>query len=143
MKDISALPEFLKGFLVDVRQVMIETAYRVKTRMAEPGAPSSSPKEWDTDRQRKAFFASDGFGGGVPYERTGAYQASWTVERQPLGAVLYAPHPAGAIGGMPSGNLWQSSIHRGRWNYLPRILFEEIGKIPTEIANRFEIRSRT
>lgn len=35
------------------------------------------PLEWQSDLQRKAFFASDGFGKGIPYERTGRLQDSW------------------------------------------------------------------
>lgn len=31
---------------------------------------SDEPFIWSSDRQRKAYFASDGFGGGIPYSRT-------------------------------------------------------------------------
>lgn len=37
----------------------------------EPG-PSASPVQWESDKQRKAFFASDGFGHGIPYRRRSA-----------------------------------------------------------------------
>jgi hypothetical protein len=141
-KNISELPGFLLGFLTDIRQVMVDTAYSIRARMQEEGAPRNPNEkvDWDSPRQQRAWYASGGFGGGIPHQRNHAYINSWTVERQPFGAVLHASHPAGAIGGMPSG--WQSRIHRGRWPYLPRVLFEEIGKIPAALANRFEIRSR-
>jgi hypothetical protein len=35
-----------------------------------PPSQSGSPFEWSSERQRKAFFASDGFGGGIPTQRT-------------------------------------------------------------------------
>jgi hypothetical protein len=35
-----------------------------------PPSQSGSPFEWSSDKQRKAFFASDGFGGGIPTQRT-------------------------------------------------------------------------
>lgn len=37
------------------------------------------PIEWQSERQRRAFFATDGFGRGIPYRRTGRVQASWQV----------------------------------------------------------------
>jgi hypothetical protein len=35
---------------------------------------------WKSERQRKAFFASDGFGSGIPYVRTGGLSAAWEVD---------------------------------------------------------------
>jgi hypothetical protein len=137
---ISELPEFLNGLLTDMRDVLFETATNVKTRMSEPGTPIQYPVQWDSEKQRRAFFATNGFGKGIPYTRDGGYERSWTVDRQPLGATLHAPHPAGAIGGMASG--WQSSIHRNRWNNLIKVLFDELGKIPDAISNKFTVRSR-
>ena len=37
------------------------------------------PIEWTSERQRKAFFATDGFGAGIPYKRTGRAAKSWFV----------------------------------------------------------------
>jgi hypothetical protein len=31
---------------------------------------SSEPFVWSSDRQRRAYFATNGFGGGIPYSRT-------------------------------------------------------------------------
>lgn len=147
-KPISELPKTMGNFFKDLRDVMFETADAIRVRMAETGDPSTSPVQWDgeqdprlhTTKQQRAYFASDGFGAGIPYRRIGAYEASWTVERQPLGTTLHAPHPAGAIGGLPGG--WQSNIHRGRWNNLTQVLFDELGKLPDAITNAFETRFR-
>ena len=38
------------------------------------------PIEWISERQRKAFFATNGFGGGIPYRRTGRAKNSWYVK---------------------------------------------------------------
>lgn len=139
-RPISELPQFLSDFTSGIVEILQGTAENVRKRMSEPGAPVTGPIEWDSDKQRKAFFASDGFGGGIPHNRTGAYERSWTVERQPLGAFLFADSPAAAIGGFPGG--WQSKIHRGRWNNLTRVLFDELSKIPNEISNLFRVNSR-
>lgn len=41
-----------------------------------------NPYQWQSDRQRKAFFASDGFGQGIPTERTHEGVNSWIVTEQ-------------------------------------------------------------
>lgn len=41
-----------------------------------PGAPHY-PLRWTSERQRRAFFATNGFGRGIPTQRTGALQQGW------------------------------------------------------------------
>lgn len=41
--------------------------------------PVKHPIEWTSDRQRRAFYATNGFGGGIPYQRTGTLRESWTL----------------------------------------------------------------
>lgn len=43
------------------------------------------PIEWTSDKQRKAFFASDGFGGGIPSQRSGGVSDGWTVRGRSSG----------------------------------------------------------
>jgi len=49
-----------------------------KTLRKEPGAVVY-PVEWASERQRRAFFATNGFGHGIPYRRTHRYVHSWHV----------------------------------------------------------------
>lgn len=128
----------MTGLFTDVRDVLFETAMRVKERMSETGKEITYPVQWDSPRQRAAFFATNGFGHGIPYVRKNVYELSWRVERFPFSTKVTAPHPAGAVGGMPFG--WQSRIHRGRWNNLLVVLFEELRKIPQEINNKFAVK---
>jgi len=37
-----------------------------------------NPYQWQSEKQRKAYFASDGFGGGIPYNRTHQLANNWT-----------------------------------------------------------------
>lgn len=139
-KPIMALPKFLADFGFGIVEILKASADDVKTRMSEPGKPIIYPVQWDSEKQRRAYFASNGFGKGIPYNRTGAYSRSWTVDKNEAGAVLMAPHPAAAVGGFPGG--WQSRIHRNRWNYLTRILFDELGKLPDKFSNLFKVIGR-
>lgn len=47
--------------------------------LRQPAGPVVYPIEWASDKQRRAFFATDGFGHGIPYVRTGHYTHSWHV----------------------------------------------------------------
>lgn len=46
---------------------------------ADPG-PVKLPFEFATDKSRAAYFATNGFGKGVPYRRTDALRTSWRVD---------------------------------------------------------------
>lgn len=35
------------------------------------------PVEWTSEKQRRAYFATNGFGGGIPYKRKGKTARSW------------------------------------------------------------------
>ena len=39
-----------------------------------------NPYEWQTGKQRRAFFATDGFGGGIPTQRTGDTVGAWEMQ---------------------------------------------------------------
>ena len=39
-----------------------------------------NPYKWQSEKQRRAYFATDGFGGGIPYQRTGNLANAWTME---------------------------------------------------------------
>lgn len=46
-------------------------------RVEPAGAQNFYPIHWKTAKQRKAFFASNGFGGGIPSTRTHALSRGW------------------------------------------------------------------
>lgn len=59
-------------------------ATRFKTRIrqrlsVEPGAVKY-PIQWTSEKQRRAFFATDGFGRGIGAPRTHALSRGWTVD---------------------------------------------------------------
>lgn len=56
---------------------------------AYPG-PVKRPFKWQSDRQRRAYFATNGFGHGIPYVRTNALRDSWSVRvRSKLDSSIY------------------------------------------------------
>ena len=134
------IPAFVDGLFTDMRDVLFETASRIKERLPE-GSPVVYPIQWDTERQRRAFFATNGFGQGIPYKRTHAMVNNTKLERVALGTNLRIPHPGGAVFGLTgSPSTWQSRIHRNRWAYLLGIVFDELAKIPERISNKIRAR---
>jgi len=49
-----------------------------KRLRVEPG-PVARPIQWTSEKQRKAFFATDGFGHGMPYKRQHKLVKAWEV----------------------------------------------------------------
>lgn len=136
-RDFREMRVFVEALIEASRDVLVQTATNVKERMSQPGKPVTYPVQWDSERQRRAFFATNGFGKGIRYRRTNRYALGWKIERGRFGARLSNESPAGAIGGLTSG--WQSRIHRGRWPHLLTVLFEELSKVPADLSNRLKV----
>ncbi len=66
------------------RDVTNAAAALQKDLSTAPG-PVVYPIRWTSARQRRAFFATNGFGKGIPYKRTGQFVKGWRVQ------VNYAP----------------------------------------------------
>ncbi len=50
---------------------------RTLRRLQTPAPPVKYPIQWKTQKQRRAYFATNGFGKGIPTRRTGALQKGW------------------------------------------------------------------
>lgn len=48
--------------------------------VAKPPGAVKRPIQWASEKQRKAYFASNGFGKGIPYKRSGKLQRGWEVK---------------------------------------------------------------
>lgn len=93
--DFASVSSRLKSMPAEVRaQVLDEVgAYAVDVLGDEvpdrvDHSPGSTPYIWNSERQRRAFFASDGFGRGIPTERTNAMADGWDVDVTPYGAKI-------------------------------------------------------
>lgn len=45
--------------------------------LAQPAPRPTYPIDWQTERQRRAYFATNGFGRGIPTKRTGGATTAW------------------------------------------------------------------
>lgn len=88
---VSPDPQFLQAFYdlpqKAAAQFRVELQTKVKPALQkqvdatfgrDPG-PVQYPIDWTTEKQRKAFFATDGFGSGIPTKRSDDLRTSWVV----------------------------------------------------------------
>lgn len=77
---------------------LLETAFRrqitrlrkriLDTLQEDPGPvvyANNGRLRWKSEKQRRAYFATDGFGNGIPYRRTGQLLESYDVRIDPAG----------------------------------------------------------
>jgi hypothetical protein len=60
------------------RQVTRERTRLLSELRYTPPKPTY-PLRWQSPKQRAAFFATNGFGKGIPYQRTGKLNAGWDL----------------------------------------------------------------
>ncbi len=79
-RNIKQIPRRLNNSLKGQKGRLANRALSKLTK--EPGPPIY-PLRWASERQRRAYFATNGFGKGIPYQRTGKLQDGWDVDFQP------------------------------------------------------------
>lgn len=115
----------------------------IRKAMKQPGSKPTYPIQWDSDRQRKAYFASNGFGGGIPTRRGREYIKGWQVIRTEAGYDVGNPLThAKYIGGTARSGRTQSKIHRGRWPLFVDAVTKYLGKLPKAVRNGIKTIAR-
>ena len=75
-KEIGAIGD---AVLQEIKPELLDELRDKPPKRSYPGDYPITKDQWASDRQRKAFFASDGFGGGIPTVRTDSIINSWDV----------------------------------------------------------------
>lgn len=115
------------------------TANEIRKEMNVPGKPPTYPIKWDTPKQKRAFFATNGFGRGIPTRRSNNYVEKWQAIKLENGADVGNPlSHAGYIGGTARGRR-QSRIHKGRWPVFRIVVNAAIEKLPKGIRDRLAV----
>lgn len=82
-KPIDLFLDYLDNFNEVVFKVGNETVAERKpiilSRLSAQPGPVKLSIQWTSEKQRRAFFATNGFGSGIPYQRSGRLAASWQV----------------------------------------------------------------
>lgn len=136
--NVKAVLRTLKNFRVQtipqLRDETVSIIEKVMRKMQKPGAPSTSPVNWDSERQRRFVLAKLRLEGNLPYSRTNQYINGWSIEKTPRGTLLKNPTPGSLyISGGARGDR-QSNIHKNRWTKLRDAVDEVMQKTPQYIA---------
>jgi hypothetical protein len=81
---IASLPRGVKhAFIEAFSEYIVGNEHRgLKHEPPQRVHDENNPYQWTTEKQRRAFFATDGFGQGIPTVRTHEGVNSWTVKTQ-------------------------------------------------------------
>jgi hypothetical protein len=81
-------PRTIKTFLN--RSLLPQYIKRIQQQWTPYPGAVRYPIQWASDKQRRAYFATNGFGGGIPYRRTRNLQKSWVfaIDDYPGGAEI-------------------------------------------------------
>lgn len=108
----------------------------VEPRVSQTPGPVVYPIQWTTARQRAAFFATDGFGAGIPYSRSGSVSSAWDYQEgvvRPLFRFYNTNETATFVIGDD-----QQQFHKNTgWQYVPDILHRESEKVVNDIVVNF------
>jgi hypothetical protein len=125
------------------RKRMYDAAVAIRHEMKQPGAKPNGPIPWDSPKQQKAFFATDGFGRGIPTKRGGEYIRGWQILRIENGYDVGNPLAhARYIGGTARSTNRQSRIHRGRWNLFKVVKDKVLAKLPKAVKEALQQLAR-
>jgi hypothetical protein len=107
--------------------------------VSKPAPHPTYPIQWDSPRQRAAYYASGGFGRGIPYRRSGDYGSGWQVQGNISSegatngyALINTNERARYVQGDAQGS-GQSRIHRGRWPLVSDVVNAAIANLPDRI----------
>lgn len=132
---LDVLPERVQEVTVETMREVEDMAY---LELSEYGEPPTYPIPWVSERQKRAFFASNGFGGGIPHERNGALPDSFEEAEVMASAGLVE-------GKVYSVAEWahfvmgkdQSPIHQGRWRTDEQIAVEITPEVRELFASNY------
>ncbi len=124
------------------RRRIYNTMLRIRSELRKPGEPVTYPIKWDSDLQRIAFFASDGFGKGIPTRRTGTYVAKYRIVRADNGYAIENTTRYGKYVGGSAYGTGQSRIHAGRWKLMRDVVDAQVAELPQEIVDEIEMVAR-
>mgnify|MGYP000606970992 CR=1 FL=1 len=121
---------------------LYRASQRIVKSMKKPVRRPAYPIGWVSDKQRRAFFATNGFGHGIPSKRSGEYQSGYKIISLPDGyAIENNSDGAEFVGGDENGNK-QSPIHAGRWPLFSSVIQEEVAGLPAEIEENIMISAK-
>ena len=124
------------------RKQLYDTSRSIVRRLQPSQAALPTwPINWDSLRQKIAFFHTDGFGGGIPHVRVGK-RTKWMIIKTDTGYRVRNPSPRAVHVYGDAFGLQQSRIHVGRWPLFRNVADEELAKLPKQVQDALRIVAR-
>jgi hypothetical protein len=82
-----------------------------------------NPYKWQSDKQRRAYFATDGFGKGIPYRRSGKLKEGWRSSADPYRKTLFNRVPYSQY---VMGNRQQLGHLADKWRRIKQVMATNI-----------------
>jgi hypothetical protein len=82
-----------------------------------------NPYQWQSEKQRRAFFATKGFGKGVPSQRTGELSRGWQASVDPYRKTLFNRVPYAKF---VMGNDQQRGHTKDGWRKLGKVILDNM-----------------
>jgi hypothetical protein len=149
IKDVArrfqALPGQIERGVLQTGKDVSDTIVRL---MKRAGLPVRYPIHWDSPKQQRKYFATQGFGKGIPYHRTDGYINAWQSKAIPGGGQAEnIGHKALMLAGSPSGNIigskvtasGQSHIQAGRWQLIKPVIEYVVSKLPEKLLRALKV----
>lgn len=90
-------------------------------------------RRWNSERQRRAYFATNGFGKGIPYVRSGDLERGWRVVVG-TGATLLVENSADYASYVQGDD--QQLMHTDSgWPYAPKIINDFVDEYEDAVIN--------
>ena len=126
---LDQIPDAGIGAGVELANEYIVNFERLYPSRVQHGA--DKPYQWQSEKQRRAFFATNGFGGGIPYSRTQTLANSWHTVGSGLDQHVENDAP---YAGYVKDEQQQRGHAADNWKKLKQDLAERMG----EITRKFE-----
>ena len=75
----------------------------------------NNPYKWQSEKQRKAYFATNGFGAGIPYQRTDNLKNSWSYKEANSNWTMVKIENSAPYAGFVQGNQIQRGHIADKW----------------------------
>ena len=117
------------------RQTIYDELWEARKVLAAPVPKVSYPVNWDSEKQMLAYFASNGFGKGIPYAPTGASSRAWKLIATAVGWRLYNAFAAAKYLFGDATGRGQSNIHKGRRPLFRMVMEKHLQNLPQKIQD--------
>jgi len=127
--------------LVDAGNALIDR------QLVQNPAPFTGRRDWQSERQRRAYFATGGFGRGIPSTRTGEINDAWElgfdVQRSSITVTLFnvSDHYRFVVGSLRmDGPDTQQRMHKqGGWKPVAPIIDAALPSFRASVLRRIRI----